>query len=114
MRRCNSTARPLRGRSLPRGLSIPSGVKPAGFAAGDLPRVLEGADGASHEVDSSDWSFFQATTHAFEECYEDGNWILLEPIMSVEVTAPEEFQGKSSKDLSRFQSSYTLVGIAPI
>ena len=53
-------------------------------------------DGASHEVDSSDWSFFQATTHAFEECYEDGNWILLEPIMSVEVTAPEEFQGKST------------------
>ena len=70
-------------------------------------------DGASHEVDSSDWSFFQATTHAFEECYEDGNWILLEPIMSVEVTAPEEFQGKSSKDLSRFQSSYrrTLICI---
>merc|ERR1712083_1183903 len=49
----------------------------------------------------SDWSFFQATTHAFEECYEDGNWILLEQIMSVEVTAPEEFQGTCVSQMSQ-------------
>ncbi len=50
-------------------------------------------DGAHHEVDSSDWAFHQATCHAFEECFEDASWIILEPIMSVEVSAPMEFQG---------------------
>lgn len=50
-------------------------------------------DGAHHEVDSSDWAFFQAIHYAFEECYEVGTWQILEPVMSVEITAPEEFQG---------------------
>ena len=50
-------------------------------------------DGAHHEVDSSDWAFHQATTFAIQDCYEAGTWIILEPIMNVEVTAPEEFQG---------------------
>lgn len=49
-------------------------------------------DGAHHEVDSSDWAFHQAACAAFEECYEDGTWIILEPIMLIEVIAPEEFQ----------------------
>lgn len=50
-------------------------------------------DGAHHEVDSSDWAFHQATEFAFQECYEDGTWVILEPVMQVEVTGPEEFQG---------------------
>lgn len=50
-------------------------------------------DGAHHEVDSSEWAFYQASQAAFQECYEDGTWIILEPIMKVEVTGPEEFQG---------------------
>ena len=58
-------------------------------------------DGAHHEVDSSDWAFTQATCFAFEECYEDGTWIILEPIMNVEVTAPEEFQGTIITQMSR-------------
>jgi len=56
-----------------------------------LRMVLQ--DGAHHEVDSSDWAFHQATQYAFEDCFEDGTWMILEPIMTVEVTAPEEFQG---------------------
>lgn len=58
-------------------------------------------DGAHHEVDSSDWAFHQATQQAFEECYEAGTWVLLEPIMSVEITAPEEFQGTCVSGISQ-------------
>lgn len=50
-------------------------------------------DGASHMVDSSDWAFHQATQTAIDCCYEDAHWIILEPIMLVEVNVPQEFQG---------------------
>lgn len=53
--------------------------------------VLE--DGAHHEVDSSDWAFYQAAQFAMSDCFEDGTWLILEPIMKVEVTGPIEFQG---------------------
>lgn len=58
-------------------------------------------DGANHEVDSSDWAFYQATQFAFQDCYDLGSWIVLEPIMSVEVTAPEEFQGSCISMMSQ-------------
>lgn len=53
-------------------------------------------DGAHHEVDSSDWAFYQATQFAFEECYEAGQWQILEPIMLVEVSVPDEFSSSAS------------------
>jgi len=81
-------------------------------------------DGAHHEVDSSDWAFHQATQHAFEECFEDATWMILEPVMSVEVTAPEEFQGACVSLLtarngviSNIEGSnnwFTLEGEAPL
>lgn len=49
-------------------------------------------DGAHHEVDSSEWAFYQAAQFAMDDCFEDGVWQILEPIMKVEVTGPEEFQ----------------------
>lgn len=58
-------------------------------------------DGAHHEVDSSDWAFYQATQFAFQDCYELGNWIVLEPIMTVEVSAPDEFQGSCISMMSQ-------------
>jgi len=50
-------------------------------------------DGAHHIVDSSELSFMLATHGAVREIFENGGWQILEPVMSVEVTCPEEFQG---------------------
>ncbi|XP_066588818.1 elongation factor G, mitochondrial isoform X2 [Prorops nasuta] len=49
-------------------------------------------DGESHCVDSSEFAFYQAAQGAIRDVFKDGAWQLLEPIMSVEITAPEEFQ----------------------
>ncbi|VVC97317.1 unnamed protein product [Leptidea sinapis] len=50
-------------------------------------------DGAHHIVDSSELSFFLAAKGAVREVFEEGAWQILEPIMFVEVTMPEEFHG---------------------
>ena len=50
-------------------------------------------DGASHAVDSSEQAFKTAGIMAFREGYEAAKPTILEPIMKVEVQAPEEFQG---------------------
>ncbi|XP_062548262.1 elongation factor G, mitochondrial [Armigeres subalbatus] len=50
-------------------------------------------DGAHHIVDSSELAFMLAAQGAIKTVFENGNWQILEPIMMVEVTAPEEFQG---------------------
>ncbi|CAG5056497.1 unnamed protein product [Parnassius apollo] len=50
-------------------------------------------DGAHHIVDSSELAFFLAAKGAVKEVFEDGSWQILEPIMFVEVTMPEEFHG---------------------
>ncbi|XP_023955183.2 elongation factor G, mitochondrial [Bicyclus anynana] len=50
-------------------------------------------DGAHHIVDSSELAFFLAAKGAVKEVFDDGAWQILEPIMFVEVTIPEEFHG---------------------
>lgn len=50
-------------------------------------------DGAHHIVDSSELAFMLAAQGAIKEVFEKGFWQILEPIMSVEITCPEEFQG---------------------
>jgi elongation factor G len=50
-------------------------------------------DGASHAVDSSEQAFKTAAIMAFREAYERAKPTIMEPIMKVEVQAPEEFQG---------------------
>ncbi|XP_067007216.1 elongation factor G, mitochondrial [Anabrus simplex] len=58
-------------------------------------------DGAHHIVDSSELAFMLAAQGAVKEVFEFGHWQILEPIMLVEVTAPEEFQGAVLGQLSK-------------
>lgn len=57
-------------------------------------------DGSYHEVDSSDIAFKIAGSMAVEEAARKAQLVLLEPIMKVEVTIPEEFMGDVIGDLS--------------
>jgi elongation factor G len=56
-------------------------------------------DGQYHEVDSSELAFQQAGMLAFRMAAE-GNWVLLEPVMKLEVQVPEEFLGGVIGDLN--------------
>jgi elongation factor G len=58
-------------------------------------------DGSFHEVDSSELAFKMAGIFAFKEAMKKANPILLEPIMAVEVTTPEEYQGDLMGDINR-------------
>lgn len=50
-------------------------------------------DGSYHEVDSSDIAFIEAGKMCFRKLFLKTNPVLLEPVMSVDVTVPEEFMG---------------------
>ena len=57
-------------------------------------------DGSYHEVDSSEMAFHIAGSMAFKEAMQKGNPVLLEPIMKVEVTTPEEYMGDVIGDIN--------------
>ena len=57
-------------------------------------------DGSYHEVDSSEMAFHIAGSMAFKQAMEKGNPVLLEPIMKVEVTMPEDYMGDVIGDLN--------------
>ena len=57
-------------------------------------------DGSYHEVDSSEMAFKIAGSMAFKDAMKKGDPALLEPIMRVEVVAPEEYLGDVMGDLS--------------
>jgi len=57
-------------------------------------------DGTYHEVDSSDIAFKIAGSQALQEAAKQAKPVLLEPIMKLEVTTPEEFMGDVIGDLS--------------
>lgn len=57
-------------------------------------------DGSYHEVDSSELAFHIAGSMAFKDAMQKGNAVLLEPIMKVEVTMPEEYMGDVIGDIN--------------
>jgi len=57
-------------------------------------------DGSYHDVDSSEMAFKIAGSMAFKEAMRKGNSLLLEPIMKVDVTVPEEYMGDVIGDIN--------------
>ena len=70
----------------------------AGYPMVDVKVTLQ--DGAYHDVDSSELAFKIAGSMAFKEAAKRANPVLLEPMMAVEVTTPEEFMGDVIGDLN--------------
>ena len=78
--------------------TIRSGVL-AGYELIDLKVSI--VDGSYHEVDSSELAFKMAGILAMKEAVQKAKPILMEPMMSVEVTTPDEYQGDLIGDISR-------------
>ena len=57
-------------------------------------------DGSYHEVDSSEMAFHIAGSMAFKQAMQKGEPVLLEPIMKVEVSTPEEYMGDVIGDMN--------------
>jgi elongation factor G len=92
---------------------IPQGFRPAvdkGIQEAMLKGELAGApvqgvrvqlvDGSYHTVDSSEMAFKIAGSMAFKQAYEQADPVLLEPIMDVDVTVPDETVGSVNGDLN--------------
>jgi len=95
------------GGAIPRNFipAVEKGIKDAasrGYLAGypvvDFKVVLY--DGSYHDVDSNDLSFQLAGRIAFKKAMEQAKPTLLEPIMNVEITVPDEFAGSIMGDLN--------------
>ena len=77
--------------------ALESGVL-AGYPVVDLKATL--IDGSFHEVDSSEMAFKIAGSMAIKEAQQQGKPILLEPMMSIEVVAPDDYTGDVIGNLS--------------
>jgi len=71
----------------------------AGYPTVDA--IVRITDGSFHEVDSSELAFKMAGIFAFKEAMKKAKPILLEPIMAVELTTPEDYQGDLMGDINR-------------
>jgi elongation factor G len=70
----------------------------AGFPVVDFRVILY--DGSYHDVDSNDMSFQMAGRIAFKKAMEQAKPTLLEPVMHVEITVPDDFAGSIMGDLN--------------
>lgn len=81
----------------------------AGFPLIDVRAVVY--DGKTHPVDSKDIAFQIAAKHGFKEAILKAKPVLLEPIMEVEVTIPDEFMGDITGSLNSRRGR--IVGMGP-
>lgn len=97
----------IRGAAIPNEYipAVEKGVKEAmesgvmaGYPVVDIKVTLY--DGSYHEVDSSEMAFKIAASMGFKAGFQKASPVLLEPIMRVEVTIPEQFMGDIIGDLS--------------
>lgn len=97
----------ITGGTIPRNFipSVEKGLRKSmkqGFLAGypivDIKVTL--FDGSYHPVDSSDMAFQIASSMALKKAFEQAGSVLLEPIMNVEIAAPEEFMGQITGDIN--------------
>ena len=95
------------GGSIPKNYipAIEKGIKDAaargylaGFPVVDFRVILY--DGSYHDVDSNDMSFQMAGRIAFKKAMEQAKPTLLEPVMAVEITVPDDFAGSIMGDLN--------------
>jgi len=77
----------------------------AGFQAIDIKCTL--FDGSSHDVDSSEAAYKVAASLALKEAAKKCNPVILEPIMKIEVTVPEQYYGDVIGDITRRRGNMT-------
>lgn len=82
----------------------------AGYPMVDLK--IQIVDGSYHEVDSSELAFKMAAIFAFKDAAKKAHPILLEPIMKVEVTTPDEYQGDILGDLNRRRGRIVTIEVS--
>ena len=70
----------------------------AGYPIADIRVTL--FDGSYHPVDSSDMAFQIAASQALKKAFEQAGGVLLEPVMNVEIVAPEEVMGQITGDIN--------------
>ncbi|MDD5347131.1 MAG: elongation factor G [Candidatus Omnitrophica bacterium] len=87
--------------------AVKSGVL-AGYPVTDIKVTL--VDGSYHEVDSSEMAFKMAAGMALSDGLRKGHSILLEPIMDMEITVPEEYMGQVIGDLSSRRAKIASIG----
>ncbi len=80
----------------------------AGYPLTDIKVTLY--DGSFHEVDSSEFAFRMAGSLALSEGSKKAGLVLLEPIMDIEVTVPEEYMGSVIGDLNSRRCKITTLG----
>ena len=75
----------------------------AGYETVDIKATL--VDGSYHDVDSSEMAFKVAGSMAFKNCALKADPVILEPVMRIEITVPEEYMGDVMGDLNSRRGS---------
>lgn len=82
----------------------------AGFPVTNIKATLY--DGSYHDVDSSEMAFKMAASLAFKKGMQQAQPVLLEPIMSLKITIPEEYMGDVMGDINKRRGK--ILGIKPL